>query len=138
MDYYEKLRDLKHKVGPALFCMSVAYLLEHGFISVKTISDETIDSIECGPNSFMTTDCAKEIVRTAREITRCTEAYVELIEFCQIDDTFDVRHYKPVEYWDMVDIINSLPDEIRAGALENLDLCEDDESVSDGYIVKRY
>ena len=135
MDYVEKLRALKQRVGDGIFVMAISYILSKGIDKIIDLTDDEISSIP--GNGFMTDDFCQELVRTAREITHIAEG-VQIIQFCQIDDTFDVKPYKPVDYWALVDVINALPDNLRANALECLDLCEDDdEVVSDGYIVKK-
>lgn len=135
MGYVDELRALKQRVGDGIFVMAISCILSKGIDKIIDLTDDEISNVP--GNGFMTSAFCQELVRTAREITHIAEG-VQIIQFCQIDDTLDVRPYKPVDYWALVDVINALPDNLRADALERLDLSEeDDEVVSDGYIVKK-
>lgn len=71
MSYQDtKLGKLENKVGTAAFQMAVAYAIEQGFKHCSEITDKEIESTV--GNQLMTTGFAQSLLKTAREIAKCS------------------------------------------------------------------
>lgn len=81
-----------YDTNSSIFSVAVAYLLNKGFSTVQSITDEQIAGIE--GNGIMTKEYCQSLVRLAKNIANeCGNNVVELIQFCQAEHIFDTDFY---------------------------------------------
>ena len=88
---YSELKKFYDKTRLDYFVMAVTHLMDIGWRNAEKITDEEIE--QCEGNGLMTKDFVQWIQRTAREITRIADGPVELIQFCEAQDVFDIQNY---------------------------------------------
>ena len=88
---YQGMKKLYDKTRLDYFVMAVTHLMDIGWRNAEKITDEEIE--KCEGNGLMTKDFVQWIQRTAREITQIADGPVELIQFCEAQDVFDVQNY---------------------------------------------
>lgn len=101
---YEKINKVKKEQRIEVFAMSVTYLLDKGYDFCKNLTDEDISEVE--GNGFMTAEFCQHIVRTARDIANAEDSPIEIIQFCSLDDTFELTRYN--ERWARYDLVKIL------------------------------
>ena len=90
---YANLKKMYDNTHPVMWSMAIAHLLNIGFNTAVTITDEQIETLE--ENGMMTKEFVQGIVRLARDIAvECGNNVVELIQFCEITKPFDIKFYK--------------------------------------------
>lgn len=88
---YSELKKFYDKTRLDYFVMAITHLMDIGWRNAEKITDEEIE--KCEGNGLMTKDFVQWIQRTAREITRIADGSVELIQFCEAQDVFDIQNY---------------------------------------------
>lgn len=88
---YSELKKFYDKTRLDYFVMAITHLMDIGWRNAEKITDEEIE--KCEGNGLMTKDFVQWIQRTAREITRIADGPVELIQFCEAQDVFDIQNY---------------------------------------------
>ena len=88
---YDKLNAICNRERLDVFSMAVTHLLDIGFRAAEKITDEDISKME--GNGLMTQDFVQHLVKVSRDIAQCCDNPVELIQFCQAREIFDIRFY---------------------------------------------
>lgn len=90
---YIELQKLKRKEAEygVPFTMTVAYILDKGYEFLREITEEDISEVE--GNGLMTQDFIQNLIRYAKNIVDVSEQGVVLVQFCQADDTYDVKFF---------------------------------------------
>jgi len=88
---YSELKRFYDKTRIDYFVMAVTHLMDIGWRNAEKITDDDIE--KCEGNGLMTKDFVQWIQRTARELTRIADGPVELIQFCEAQDVFDIQNY---------------------------------------------
>jgi hypothetical protein len=101
---YEKINKVKREQRMEVFAMSVTYLLDKGYDFCKNLTDKDISEVE--GNGFMTEELCQNIVRTARDIANAEDSPIEIVQFCSLDDTFELTRYN--ERWSRYNLIRAL------------------------------
>jgi hypothetical protein len=114
---YEKINKIKKETQYVVFSMAVTYLLDKGYDFCKELTDEDINSLKA--NGMMTKEFVQELVRTARDIANAEDSPIEIVQFCALDDTFELTRYN--ERWARYDLVRILSYLIDNG---NVDLDE--------------
>lgn len=101
---YEKINKVKREQRAEVFAMSVAYLLDKGYDFCKRLTD--MDISEAEGNGFMTREFCQCIIGTARDIANAEDSPIEIVQFCSLDDTFELTRYN--ERWARYDLVKIL------------------------------
>ena len=135
---YEKINKVKREQRMEVFAMSVTYLLDKGYDFCKNLTDKGISEVE--GNGFMTEEFCQNIVRTARDIANAEDSPIEIVQFCSLDDTFELTRYN--ERWaryDLVKILSYLIDNGNVNLeelLNDLDMDEEEWGMLKDEIVQ--
>ena len=135
---YEKINEVKRGQRMGVFAMSVTYLLDKGYDFCKRLTDKDISEAE--GNGFMTREFCQCIIRTARDIANAEDSPIEIIQFCSLDDTFELTRYN--ERWaryDLVKILSYLIDNGNVNLdelLNDLDMDEEEWGMLKDEIVQ--
>lgn len=89
---YKDLKKLYDKTDMAIFGMAITHLLDIGFRRAAEITDEEISALK--ENPMMTEKFVKQLVTLTREIAK-TASPVEVIQFCQAIEMYDITYYVP-------------------------------------------
>jgi len=82
-----ELDEIYYRTGWT-FPAAVSYLLDIGFRTATSLTDEDIASVK--GNALMTDSFTQGIMTTAREIAKaCKGDPVKLIQYCQLKEVFD-------------------------------------------------
>jgi len=121
---YKNLKAIYDKTRLDMFSMAVAHLLDIGFRSAEEITDDEIAQMK--GNGLMTQGFVQDLVRLSREIAKaCDNNPVEIIQFCQAEEVFDIRRYanKPT-YSDLVSYIQNAMGMLEHGGYAHQDMFE--------------
>lgn len=135
---YEKINKVKREQRMEVFAMSVTYLLDKGYDFCKRLTDKDISEAE--GNGFMTREFCQCIIRTARDIANAEDSPIEIVQFCSLDDTFELTRYN--ERWaryDLVKILSYLIDNGNVNLeelLNDLDMDEEEWGMLKDEIVQ--
>lgn len=135
---YEKINKVKREQRMEVFAMSVTYLLDKGYDFCKRLTDKDISEAE--GNGFMTREFCQCIIRTARNIANAEDSPIEIVQFCSLDDTFELTRYN--ERWaryDLVKILSYLIDNGNVNLdelLNDLDMDEEEWGMLKDEIVQ--
>ena len=106
MSSYEKLLEIKNKYRYDYFIMALSHFFDLGYQVAKQMPEEEIENAEA--NGLMTKDCVQWIMRTAKEIANCVDSAVEVVQFCNAEDIYDVRYYaNKLPRWRMEEMLQS-------------------------------
>ena len=118
---YEKINEIKCKTQFVVFSMGVSYLLDNGYDFCLKLTDKDIDSLDA--NGMMTKEFVQGLVRTARDIANAEDSPFEIIQFCSLDDTFELTRYN--ERWSRYNLIRVLSYLIDNGNVDLEELLND-------------
>lgn len=91
MNTYEKLLKIKNSTRYDYFSLVCSYFFDIGYKAAKNITDEEIKKVKA--NGIMTKDFCEWMMETAREIANTVDSAVELVQFCEVEDIFDVKAF---------------------------------------------
>lgn len=89
MSTYEKLLKLKRNTRDDYFVMACSYLFDIGYQNAKEITDEEIENAKV--NGIMTKEFCEWLMKTAREIANTIDSAIELVQFCMVEDVYDLK-----------------------------------------------
>ena len=88
---YEDIKKIYDKTRLDYFVMATAHLLDIGWKTAESITDEDIANTK--GNGFMTDEFCQYLNELAREIAQ-TCSPTEFIQFCQVEKIFSTKGYK--------------------------------------------
>lgn len=101
---YDKLKAIYNRERLDVFSMAVSHLLDIGFRHAEKITDDEIEQMK--GNGLMTQDFVQYLVKLSREIAQNCDNPVEIIQFCQAEEVFDIRYYANKPSWgDLEEVI---------------------------------
>ena len=85
---YEKLKKIKNTTRLDFFVMACTYFFNIGYEQAKKITDEDINAAQS--NGLMTKEYVQDLMRCTKEIANTVDNAVELVQFCQAEDIYDI------------------------------------------------
>ncbi len=88
---YENIKEITKNIRSDYQAFIFSYIFDIGYQSAKEITDEDIQKSE--GNGIMTKDFCQYIMEKARELCNAVDSAVSLVQYCMVEDTFDIRNY---------------------------------------------
>lgn len=91
MSSYEQLLRIKNESRVDHFALALGYFFDIGYQAASEITDEDIANAE--GNGIMKKDFVQWMMKTVRLFTEVTDSAIEVIQFCMVEDIFEIRWY---------------------------------------------
>jgi glutamate racemase len=88
---YEKLRKIKNTTRLDFFVMACTHFFNIGYEQAKEITDKDINAAQS--NGLMTKEYVQELMRCTKTIANTIDNAVELVQFCQAEDIYDIQFF---------------------------------------------
>ena len=104
MSSYKKLLEIKNDCRFDHFVLALGYFFDIGYQGAKNITDKHIDSAK--GNGIMTRDFVQWLMREAKEIADSVTSAIDVVQFCEAEDIFDIRYYaNKIPYSELEDMV---------------------------------